>query len=417
VDSQLPNIRHLIAFREVAALKRVGLAAEHVHLSQPAITQAIAKLEGLLEARLFDRRPDGMFVTEAGEILERRVSRLIEHLHTGAQLALRRAPRETRGRRDFYKLVTPLQLRALVAIGGAGSYSQAAREIGTRQPALHRAARDLQSLAGIRFLEPARRGVALTPAAEAFVHHARLAVAEWRQGCYEIDAFKGQDSTRINIGSLPLSRTSILPSAIDKLLATSGTGLQIRCVDAPYPTLLRDLRFGEIDFMIGALRDPVPAEDATQEPLFLDRLSIVARAGHPLASASGPTLADTLAYPWIAPPKETPSGTYLFETLRIQEMAETPVRIVSSSLVLVRGLMLRGDYVTIMSRNQFELEEEQGILAPLPIPLHESDRPIGLTYRTGWQPTETQARFLNMIREYCRQERTVRSRGTYNEIK
>lgn len=404
MDRTLPNIRHLIAFREVAALKRIGLAAGRVHLSQPAVTQAIAKLETAFGGRLFDRRPEGMFLTETGEILERRVARALEHLRLGAQQALRRAPRGglRRGRREFHKLVTPVQLRALVAIARAGSHAQAARELGARQPAIHRAARELQNLAGIALFEPVRGGVALTPAAEALVHHVRLAMAELRQAGYEIDAFRGQDSTRIVIGSMPLSRSSILPATIDRLLAESGTGLQIRCVDAPYPTLLRDLRFGEIDFLIGALRDPPPAEDVTQEPLFNDSLSIVARVGHPLAARDKPTLQDTLAYPWIAPPKATPTGSYLFEHLHIERMAQTPVRIVSSSLVLVRGLMLRGDYVTIMSRRQFEMEESLGVLAPLPIPLPGSDRPIGLTWRSGWQPTATQARFLDMIRDYCR---------------
>lgn len=406
LESSLPNIRHLIAFSEVAATKRIGLAAERVHLSQPAITQAIAKLEAAYGASLFDRQPQGMFLTEAGEILERRARRAIEHLRTGGQLAARRAARtgDVRARRDFHKQVTRAQLHALVAIARAGSYSQAARDIGAKQPAVHRAARELQELAGIPLFEPVRRGVMLTPSAEAFVHHVRLAMAEMRQGSYEVDAFKGQDSTRIVIGSLPLSRSSILPDAIDGLLATSGTGLQIRCVDAPYPTLLRDLRFGEIDFLIGALREPLPADDVIQESLFSEQLSIVARPGHPLASRSRPTLRDTLEYPWIAPPKETPTGSYLFENLRIQDMAETPVRIVSSSLVLVRGLMQRGDYVTIMSQNQFETERRQGILAPLPISLRDSERGIGLTYRVGWRPTETQTRLIDMIRQYCRKQ-------------
>ena len=146
----------------------------------------------------------------------------------------------------------------------------------------------------------------------------------------------------------------------------------------------------------------VPADDVMQEVLFTDSLSIVARPGHPLAGVAPRTLADTLAFPWIAPPKDTPSGTYLFETLRIQDMAKTPVRIVSSSLVLVRGLMSRGDYVTIMSRNQYALEEAQGLLTPLPIPLPDSARPIGLITRAGWQPTATQARLLDLIRDYCR---------------
>ena len=46
----------------------------------------------------------------------------------------------------------------------------------------------------------------------------------------------------------------------------------------------------------------------------------------------------------------------LHRLLRIGARDETPVRIVSSSLVLVRGLLTRGDYVTIMSRHQMQVE-------------------------------------------------------------
>ncbi len=75
------------------------------------------------------------------------------------------------------------------------------------------------------------------------------------------------------------------------------------------------------------------------------------------------------------------------------------MRVVANSLVLVRGMMMRGDYVTIMSDKQIEVEQQYGILAPLAIELKDSARPIGLTYRANWRPTPTQARFLDMIRE------------------
>ncbi|MEW5423498.1 LysR family transcriptional regulator [Amorphus sp. 3PC139-8] len=404
METRFPNIRHLIAFREVAETRRIGLASERVHLSQPAITQAIAKLERDIGAPLFERRPDGMYLSEVGEIFDRRIARVIEHLKLGAQLALRRAPRTSPavGAREFHKQVTPPQLHALVAIARAGSYSQAAYELGATQPAVHRAARELESLAGTPFFEPSRRGVTLTPSAKAFAHHVRLAAAELRQAHYEISAFQGRDSTRIWIGSLPLSRTSILPTAIDELLVSSGPGLQIRCVDGPYQALLRDLRHGELDFLIGALRDPPPVGDISQEVLFHDQLVIVGNASHPLTRASAPTIADTLAFPWIAPPKDTPSGAYLFQKLKIEDQPQTPVRIVSSSLVLARGLMMRRDYLTIMSENQFEIEREQGLLASMPVPLPDSTRAIGFTYRSDWRPTPTQSRFLDLIRAYCR---------------
>ena len=87
--AEFPNIRHLLAFREVAEQKGVSAAAARVHLSQPAVTQAIAQLEKKLDLRLFDRRPEGMFVSRQGQIFLSRVQRILAHLEYGAAQAVR----------------------------------------------------------------------------------------------------------------------------------------------------------------------------------------------------------------------------------------------------------------------------------------------------------------------------------------
>ena len=181
----------------------------------------------------------------------------------------------------------------------------------------------------------------------------------------------------------------------------ASPGTQIRVEGGRYDDMLRALREGDMDCIIGALRDPAPADDIVQERLFDDALAIVAHPGHPLAERRNLTLEDTLAYPWIAPPKTAPAGQYLFETLRIHERPETPVRVVSSSLVMLRGLLAEGPYVSIISRHQIAVEERLGLIAPLDIPLSGDRRPIGLTTRAGWQPTQTQARFLALLHEFA----------------
>jgi len=72
---------------------------------------------------------------------------------------------------------------------------------------------------------------------------------------------------------------------------------------------------------------------------------------------------------------------------------------VSSSMILVRGLLMTGDYVTITSVNQIRHELENKSLTTLPIKLPDSTRPIGLTYRKDWEPTLTQSQFLDVVRK------------------
>ncbi len=393
-----PNIRHLKAFREVALEGGISAAAARVHLSQPAVTQAIAGMEDRLQTALFDRRRDGMFVTEVGSVLLSRVERMFSHIDDGIEQAIRSA-----GRRDdapvagFQNGLTASQLRALVAIWEKGSFSLAAREIGISQPSIHRAGRDLEKLSGMTLFVTTRKGIELTPQAEIFARAVKLAAAELRQAYDEIARIKGQDSTNILVGSMPLSRTFILPEAIHQLLSEGGN-TQVQTVDGPYSELLRGLRHGDLDVLIGALRFPAPTDDVVQEALLDDPLAVVVAPNHPLANKKGLTLADTMDYPWIAPPKTTPAGNYLYRVLDIENLKETPVRIVSSSLVLVRGLLARGDYVTLLSPRQAATEQAQGLLVPLDITLPDSSRPIGLTYRLGWTPTPTQAHFFDLIR-------------------
>ena len=120
-------------------------------------------------------------------------------------------------------------------------------------------------MAGFELFEQTRGGVVLTAAADVFCQQVRLVISEFRQALSEINELTGCDVTKINVGSLPLSRVTLLPAAIDELLKDIGAGVQVNCVDARYyDVLLRGLRFGELDILIGALRFPLPSQDIEQ---------------------------------------------------------------------------------------------------------------------------------------------------------
>lgn len=144
------NLRHLRAFREVARHQSVSVAATRIHLSQPAVTQAISKLETHLGTQLFTRQGSGMFLSEPGKLYLHRVERALSLIENGARMALRtRRKGSAKGFANFDLFVTTAQLRSLLAVAEAGNFSLAARSIKISQPSLHRTARDLERLAGI----------------------------------------------------------------------------------------------------------------------------------------------------------------------------------------------------------------------------------------------------------------------------
>jgi DNA-binding transcriptional LysR family regulator len=87
--------RRLLTFREVARRRSFSRAAEVLSLTQPAVSQQIAALEREIGMPLIDRRPGGLALTEAGEMLLGHADALSERLSVAdAQLA------ELAGRRD-----------------------------------------------------------------------------------------------------------------------------------------------------------------------------------------------------------------------------------------------------------------------------------------------------------------------------
>ncbi len=61
--------RQLRAFLAVADAGSVGVAANHIHMSQPALSRLIRETEQRLGTQLFERHAKGMTLTQAGETL------------------------------------------------------------------------------------------------------------------------------------------------------------------------------------------------------------------------------------------------------------------------------------------------------------------------------------------------------------
>ena len=77
------DIHALKAFATVAATGSFSQAAEHLCLTQPAVSKRIAALEHQLDVRLFDRIGRKVLLTEAGETLLPRVGRILAELEDG----------------------------------------------------------------------------------------------------------------------------------------------------------------------------------------------------------------------------------------------------------------------------------------------------------------------------------------------
>lgn len=172
---------------------------------------------------------------------------------------------------------------------------------------------------------------------------------------------------------------------------------RVSVLDGPYESLLEALRRGRADVLVGAMRESVP-DDVRQEHLFDDPLAIIVRAGHPLAKAGRPPSIEALsAFPWIAPRAGSPLRRH-YDDLFLPGARPVAEPVECNSLVTARALLVASDRVMLLSAHQVHHERRTGQLVALPHPRGLVRRPIGLTERRDWQPTEAQSDLLATIR-------------------
>jgi DNA-binding transcriptional LysR family regulator len=383
------SIRHLKVFDSVGQLHGVRRASEECHLSQPAVTQAIAKLEEQLGVILLERRASGSYLNEFGLIFHRRTQRLFAQFEQAlAELGVPSKPipiPRIAGR------ISKTQIRSLISIVENGSFVQAARALGVSQPSLQRAARDLERNLRTPLYSQTASGIVATPAAAEFARKAKLALREIQWGIEEVEAARGNIGGEIVIGAMLLAGSVMLASVINEF-ASAYPNANVRILNGNADDMLRYLRTGDVDVVIGLLRDPAP-EDLVHQALAETPYVVVARQGHPLHRKPNITLDDLADYEWII---GTPGASRRIRFDKLFAGRRRPqTRIATCSLPTVRLLLTQSDRLTLLT--SYELIYEEDDLAAVPFGPIEPVPWIGLTTRENWLPTQLQVNFIDLI--------------------
>lgn len=380
------NLRHLRLFTAVAKLKTLTATSDTFHISQPAVTQAINKLERSSGGSLFERNRHGFFLNQRGEVLLHRVDNafflldpVLNDISPKLKLSLSYA-----------------QLQALIAVSEAENFTLAARRLGLAQPTVHRAVTQIEQEAARSLFERTSFGILPTRLCQSLAQAARLAIYELDQADAELAEFNGDEAGSIVIGAMPLARSSVLPQALAHFRQRHPS-ISVLIHDGPYDELVAGLRRGTIDFLIGALRDPTPIGDIVQEKLFNDRLALLAGPNHPLAGRGTVSIDELLAYPWVVPRIGTPTRAQ-FDSLFRSVGCKPPDRLIETgSLLLMRELLSESLHLGCLSRLQSERECDHGLLVAINYKTEHLVRPIGLTYRESWHPTSAQKHMLELV--------------------
>lgn len=400
----LYNFRNLWVLDCVATHGSVNGASRDLPLTQPAISRIIKLLEESLGVTIFERKQDGVVPTKLGETVLRRVRRSIRHFTDAEKVLASEKPTVASAQHlpSFYRVIKYRHLEALIEIANCQNTTIAARRIGVTQPAVYRSLRELEQVVDAPLFDRRYRRMVPTQAGETLLQRAKLALTELRYCENDLASRKGLVSGRVKIGILPLLQTMLVPQVVDTLSA-QFPGLRFSILDRPYETLVADLRSGDIDVIVGALREPAPLDDMIEEELFTDVLSVIGGARHPLIREKRISVAQLAGEGWVVPVRGTLIRDYFDSLFRTANVAAPTDLIESSSVSTIRALLLESNRLAIISRGRIHYEERSGILAPLAFPLQGTQRKIGITTRADASLPPGVDAFLGQLRALAQQ--------------
>jgi LysR family transcriptional regulator, regulator for genes of the gallate degradation pathway len=373
-------------------------AAAAVGISQSAASRAIESLETEFQCALFERRGHSVKATRQGEILLSRAKRAREQLRGAASEF-----GETRAEAVFGDMMraSDHEYRAFIAVYNQTTVSQAAFSLGIKQPSISRSLSRLELRLKQDLFERRSFELRATQIGHKLVVPFKLMFRELDQAREEIKLDLGNRQGQIVVGCLPPTRTRLVPGAILALIS-EYPDVKVRVIDGIFPALFAMLMHGEMDILVGTLRNPLP-EGTNAEIMLYDRVSIVVRPEHPLMRQDVVTLDDCLRYEWILPNSPAPLRQFFDKVVQSQG-SNFPVRYAEVDSVMVgRSLLCNSDRIAILSYFQVEQEVRWGRLSTVPVLLPDAGRKIGILTKAGYQPTPFVAAFIEDLRTVAKQ--------------
>ncbi len=310
------------------------------------------------------------------------------------------SPRPTARTAD--RLRRRLRLRdldTLMAVAQAGGMRKAAEALHMSQGAVSKAIAELEDALGVRLFDRTRKGVEPTVYGHALVRRGRAIFDELNQGANEIRFLSEPGAGELAIGAGESLAASLVPAVIDRM-HRSHPRIAFKVESGDPPVLLDHFlrkRLCEVVLLRPwtTMRDP----DVAFEPLFHERLAVVAGRRSPWAARRRVTLDELHGQLWILSHAETAPGSPVTAAFESCGLPLPPRLLLTGSLNLRQGLLASGRYLTVMPMTLLALWPGRAEVKALPVPLPAWGEPTAIATLRHREPSPIARLFIERTRE------------------
>ena len=385
----------------------MSAAARQLGRSQSAITKSINEIEEKIGYKLFNRTSSGVSTTIYGDALYERLRSIRSLLNTAYNQykAYHKSPAPLGQIPLFTMDISLNRIKMLVLLGRHKKISLVAAMLNITTRTIYLFVRELEMQLDLKIFE-------LRPNSELFatqygdylINRLNLVFAELRFALEHIDKLAGKQTGSICIGTAGSTRPALVPKALIQLL-NNYPQIRAETREAHITELLDELSRGEIDIIVTGTRAVENAisgrnldkDDFMVHHLFDDELIVVAGAAHPLLEKQHLTYDDLRRQKWVLPIRSMPAGQLVKTILENLSIAAGVTKIGTNSIVVLRNLVIYGDYLALLSSHQTELERKQGLIAQLDIHIPNNKWPVCAVTRNNTQPSPATSEFFKEL--------------------
>ena len=287
------------------------------------------------------------------------------------------------------------QLRYLVALADELHFTRAAAREHVAQPALSQQIRRLEDELGLALVERTTRQVRLTDAGAMLVSRARRILAEVGAAHAEVQALKGAEIGRVNVGTMH----TMGPVDVSLALAIyhqRHPGIELTVREQSSQELAEMLRDDELDLAFLSVTEKIESHGLGLAPLVSEELVVILPPQHKLGERRRLRMAELQREEFIS----FREGARLRELLISAGASagfQPQVKLESNESQRIRRLVARGMGVAILPRSDALAPGDDVAVVSLTEP--SLKREIALAWRQGRRHPPAVVEFLELGKE------------------
>jgi DNA-binding transcriptional LysR family regulator len=292
-------------------------------------------------------------------------------------------------------------LHVLMAVVQAGNMSKAAALLNTTQPAISRSIAELERIVGVRLLDRSSQGVEVTEYGRILLDGGVAVFDDLRQAVKNIKLLADPTAGEVRIGCSHFLAGSFV-SAVIQRISRHYPRIAFHLVTAQADSLQRELIGRNVDLLIAARWGSPLDERLEFEPLFEDRIVVVAGGQSPWARRRKIELAELVREPWVMPPPRNIITSVALECFRASGLEYPRTIVVTESPQVRLTLPATGSFLTMLAAAALRFPTRRTEVKALPVQLPIAPVPNGIITLGNRTPSSVARLFIKHAREVAK---------------